>query len=136
MQSRQQSESHLEDDREMHLKDLVFEGADRSVNASKASRHAKQLDAKRRSAKEGHDMMVAVPGENSMQVYERELDKLRNQQRAVKNDDEFIRKMDKFNRFISQKQQQYARNQGLMRPHSSTHPHAVDQFSDGPVRLQ
>ena len=85
MQSRQQSESHLEDDREMHLKDLVFEGADRSVNASKASRHAKHVEAKRKPGREGHDMMVAVPGENSMQVYERELDKLRNQQRAVKS---------------------------------------------------
>ena len=79
----------------------MFEGADRSVNASRVSKQVKNVEQKRRSGKEGHNMMVAVPGENSTLVYEKELEKLRNQQRAVKNDDEFIRKMDKFNQFIS-----------------------------------
>jgi len=52
-------------------------------------------------------MLVAVAGQGNMQVYAEELDKLANQQRAVKNDDEFIRKMHKFNRFVDDKKQQY-----------------------------
>ena len=68
-------------------------------------------------------MLVAVTGQNSMQVYENELDKLRQQQRAVRNDDEFIRKMDMFNHYVNQKKQQYQQSQS--RPRSSTHVNNV-----------
>jgi len=79
-------------------------------------------------------MLVAVAGQGNMQVYAEELDKLANQQRAVKNDDEFIRKMHKFNRFVDDKKQQY-QAQAQQRPRSSTNPD-VQLASDQPFSEQ